>query len=99
MPKSSAISDEQVARVLSTYAGMVSRVLGDPDRWLGMDEDPPPTAPLPARAFDAVRDRVFGETTPASATWDQQPVDARVGWWVNRIGISAGLAAAAPRFF
>lgn len=99
MPKSSSITDEQVARVLSTYAGMVSRVLNNPEQWLGMGDDPPPTAPFPARAFDAVRDRAFGETTPASTTWDQQPVEARVRWWVNRIGISAGLAAAAPRFF
>ena len=66
---------------------------------MGMDEDPPPTAAFPARAFDAVRDRAFGEMTPASPTWHQQPLEVRVRWWVNRISISAGLAAAAPRFF
>lgn len=99
MSKSSSITDQQVTSVLSTYAGMVHRVLSDPERWLGMDEDPPPTAAFPVRALDAVRDRAFGETTPASPTWNEQPVDIRVRWWVNRIGISAGLAAAAPRFF
>src|SRR3712207_4105912 len=99
MSQTPAISDEQVTAVLSTYAGMVDRVLGNPQRWLGMDEDPPPSAPFPARAFDAVRDRVFGEKTPASPTWNEEPVQKRVSWWVNRIGISAGLAAAAPRFF
>jgi hypothetical protein len=78
---------------------MVDRILGNPERWLGLDEDPPPSAPLPARAVDAVRDRAFGKTTPASPAWARQPVDKRVGWWVTRIGISAGLAAAAPRFF
>jgi hypothetical protein len=99
MSKSSAITDQQVTSVLSTYAGMVNRVLSDPERWLGMDEDPPPTAAFPARALDAVRDRAFGDITPASPAWNQQPVDMRVHWWINRIGISAGLAAAAPRFF
>jgi hypothetical protein len=71
MSPSSGITDEQVINVLSTYAGMVNRVLSDPERWLGMDEDPPPTAAFPARALDAVRDRAFGETTPASPTWHQ----------------------------
>ena len=35
MSKSSSITDQQVTSVLSTYAGMVNRVLGDPERWLG----------------------------------------------------------------
>jgi hypothetical protein len=99
VPPTDAITDQQVATVLSSYAGMVDRILSDPGRWLGMDEDPPPTAPFPARALDAVRDRAFGETTPASAGWSREPVDDRVDWWVRRIGVSAGLAAAAPRFF
>ena len=99
MAHAEAITDEQITSVLCTYAGMVERVLRDPGRWLGTDEDPPPTAPLPARALDAVRDRAFGSTTPASPEWRREPVERRVGWWVTRIGISAGLAAAAPRFF
>ena len=99
MPRSPAISDEQIAGVLSTYAGMVDRVLDNPERWLGLDEDPPPSAPFPARALHALRDRAFGDKTPASPTWSQEPVQKRVDWWVTRIGISAGLAAAAPRFF
>ena len=93
------VSDERLAKVLGAYAGMVSRVLENPERWLGLDEDPPPSAGLPARALDAVRDRAFGEQTPASPTWPQVAVDKRVEWWLRRIGISAGLAAAAPRFF
>lgn len=95
----SPVSDERLARVLGAYAGMVGRVLDNPERWLGLDEDPPPSAGLPARALDAVRDRAFGEQTPASPTWAQVAVDERVEWWVRRIGISAGLAAATPRFF
>ena len=78
---------------------MVDRVLSNPERWLGLDDDPPPTAAFPARALDAVRDRAFGEQTPASPTWTELPASKRVDWWVTRIGISAGLAAAAPRFF
>lgn len=93
-----AVSDEAVSRALGIYAGMVHRVLADPGRWLGLDDDPPPTAGFPARALDAVRDRAFGEITPASPAWPGQPVQKRVDWWVRRIGVSAGLAAAAPRF-
>lgn len=98
MPRASAVSDEQIVAVLSRYAGMVDRVLTHPERWLGLDEDPPPTARFPARALDALRDRAFGEKTPASPAWTEEPVARRVDWWVTRIGISAGLAAAAPRF-
>ena len=91
------MTDEQLARALGLYAGMVAKVLSAPQRWLGLDEDPPPSAPLPRRALDALRDRALGEVTPASAAWPQQPLPRRVDWWVTRIGISAGLAAAAPR--
>ena len=94
-----SVSDEHLRRVLGLYAGMVGRVLADPGRWLGMDEEPPPTAGFPARALDAIHDRAFGEKSPASPEWSQEPVDRRVDWWVTRIGISAGLAAATPRFF
>jgi len=92
-----AISDERVAQVLGVYARMAHRVIGDPERWLGLDDDPPSSAALPRKVLDALRDRAFGEVTPASPTWDQQPVDDRVRWWVRRIGVSAGLAAAVPR--
>lgn len=92
-----AISDDTLARALGVYAGMVDRVLGDPERWLGTDQDPPSSAGLPRRALDAVRDRTLGKLNPTSAGWQQAPVDKRVDWWVARIGISAGFAAAAPR--
>ena len=92
-----SISDDTLARALGVYAGMVDRVLRDPERWLGEDEDPPPTAGLPRRALDAVRDRTLGKQNPTADGWEQQPMEKRVDWWVGRIGISAGLAAAAPR--
>lgn len=90
-------SDEALRHALAVYAGMVHQILANPARWLGLDEDPPPSAPLPARVIDAVRDRAFGQITPASPQWDQLPVKKRIDWWVRRITISAGLAAAAPR--
>jgi len=93
-----AVTDEQLARALGLYAGMVAHVLRAPQRWLGLDDDPPPSAPFPRRALDALRDRALGEVTPASPAWERQPLPRRVDWWVTRIGISAGLAAAAPRF-
>jgi hypothetical protein len=92
-----AISDERIVQVLGVYARMAHRVIGDPQRWLGLDDDPPPTAAFPRKALDAVRDRAFGEVTPASPVWGERPLDDRVKWWVRRIGISAGLAAAVPR--
>jgi hypothetical protein len=92
-----AISDERVAQVLGVYARMANLVIGDPARWLGLDDDPPPSAGFPRKALDAVRDRVFGEVTPASPAWGQRPLDDRVQWWVWRIGLSAGFAAAVPR--
>ncbi|GAB7191544.1 hypothetical protein NUM3379_22520 [Kineococcus sp. NUM-3379] len=98
MSRTPAVSDAQLTRALGLYAGMVDHILGDPQRWLGLDDDPPPTASFPARAFDALRDRALGEVTPASPAWRSRPVSQRVDWWTTRIGISAGLAAAAPRF-
>ena len=92
-----AISDERVAQVLGLYARMANRVIGDPVRWLGLDDDPPPSAGFPRKALDALRDRAFGEVTPASPDWGRRPLDERVRWWVRRIGVSAGLAAAVPR--
>lgn len=93
-----AISDAAVAQGLGIYAGLVDHVLNDPARWLGADTDLPPTAGFPARAVAAVRRRAFGKLTPASSRWAQRPLQKRVRWWIRRIGVSAGLAAAAPRF-
>jgi hypothetical protein len=92
-----AISDERITQVLGVYARMAHRVIGDPGRWLGLDDDPPPSASFPRKALDAVRDRAFGEVTPANPAWGQRPLDDRIRWWVRRIGVSAGLAAAVPR--
>jgi hypothetical protein len=98
VPKNSLVSDEALSRGLGVYAGLVSRVLDDPQRWLGVDEDPPLTAGLPIRILDALRDGALGEVTPASAEWAQQPEARRVNWWLRRIAIGGALAAAAPRF-
>jgi hypothetical protein len=92
-----AVSDEALASALGLYAAMVALVLRSPEHWLGLDDDPPPSAPWPVKALDAARDRVFGEVTPASPRWTELPEQQRVDWWVRRIGVSAGLAAAAPR--
>jgi hypothetical protein len=98
MAKQHAVSDATLTKALSVYAGMVRQVLDNPQRWLGGDDEPSPDAGLPARALDAVKDRTLGETTPGSAEWAQQALPERVDWWVDRIGIVGGLAAAAPRF-
>src|SRR3712207_4167371 len=97
MRTADTITEERLTHGLAGYAGMVDRVISNPQRWLGMDEDPPPRAPFPARTVDALRNRAFGKLTPASPLWSQLPMDKRVQWWVSRISISVGLAAAAPR--
>lgn len=95
----SAVSDEAVVRALGLYAGMVDKVVSDPERWLGPLDAPEVTsAGVPRRVLDVIRNHALGEQTPASPTWALLPVDNRIDWWVARIGISAGLAAAAPRF-
>ena len=98
MAKKPAVSDEALARALGVYAGMTAHVLTNPQRWLGLDDDPPASAGLPSRVLDALRDRTLGDITPASLQWSEQPLAKRVDWWVDRIGAIAGLAAAAPRF-
>ena len=78
---------------------MVDKVITDPERWLGSPADPEAAATgLPRRVVKSVRDRALGQLSPASAGWAELPVEKRVDWWVDRIGVSAGLAAAAPRF-
>lgn len=98
MPGKQVISDEALSRALGTYAGMVGQVLNNPRRWLGVDEEPPLNAGLPARILDAVRDRALGDVTPSSPHWAEQPESKRVDWWIRRIAVGAALAAAAPRF-
>ena len=95
MAKPQEITDERVVQALGLYARMVGRVLADPQRWLGLDDEPPPSAPFPAKVLDALRDRALGNITPASPEWGDQPLKRRVDWWVTRIGVSAGLAAVA----
>ena len=92
------ISDAQLETVLAGYASMVHLVVDHPERWLGLDEDPPETASVPVKVVHEVRERLFGDVTPASVRWHTLPVRRRVGWWATRIGASAGVAAAAPRF-
>lgn len=94
----SSITDTDLHGALSLYAGLVGRILAHPDRWLGTDDDPPPQAHPLRRTLAAVRNRTLGHITPASARWHRLPVTVRTRWWVSRIGASAGLAAAAPRF-
>ena len=102
--KTHGVTDETLVRSLSVYAGMVSTVVADPEQWLGVDEDTDPdtgTDPvrssLPQRALDAIRDHTLGTVTPAATEWAAQPLQQRVDWWVDRIAVGAGLAAAAPR--
>lgn len=98
MTKRPAISDEFLAQALGSYAGMVDHVVSDPERWLGADDADEAGGGVPGRVVDAVRDRVRGEHAPGSPEWAQLPLDTRLDWWVDRVGLSAGLAAAAPRF-
>jgi hypothetical protein len=100
MASQSTMSDEALVDALALYAGMVDKVVNDPDRWLGLDGGGTPgdgPGTVPARLLGAFRDRTMGTVTPASAAWVQLPLDRRIDWWVARVGLSAGLAAATPR--
>src|SRR5688572_200974 len=70
---------------------MVGQVLNNPRRWLGVDEEPPLNAGIPARVLDAVRDRALGDVTPSSPHWAEQPESKRVDWWIRRIAVGAAL--------
>lgn len=90
------ITDEQLARTLGAYAGMVALVLDQPERWLAVE---PHRGALsaPRRALGVVRRAVSGDEHPGSPGWAQQPVATRTAWWLRRISLTAGTAAAAPR--
>ena len=47
MPGKQVVSDEALSRALGIYVGMVSQVLNNPRRWLGVDEEPPLNAGYP----------------------------------------------------
>ncbi len=98
MAKQTPQSDDALVRSLSVYAGMVEQVLADPARWLGSDEDPPPDAGPSRKLLDRARDSLVGDTTPSSPAWTDLPLERRIDWWLRRIEVTAGLAAAAPRF-
>lgn len=96
--KRQTVSDETLARALETFARMVHKVLADPGRWLAIDDEPTVSAPGRFQGtIAAVKGKALGQVSPGSSTWAEQPRDARVAWWVNRISATAGTAAAAPR--
>ncbi|GAA3695254.1 hypothetical protein GCM10022204_08800 [Microlunatus aurantiacus] len=93
------VSNEVLQSSLGWYAGLVSRVLNDPSRWLGVDDARPQRVPgLPGRLLRGARRKVLGDVNPTSPQWASRPVAFRTRWWTSRIAASAGLAAAAPRF-
>lgn len=95
----SVVSDEQLARSLAVYAGMVSRVLADPERWLAVETGSgAPAGRLFGRVAATVRRGALGSVAPGSPEWAGLSVADRDAWWVTRIGAVGGLAAAAPRF-
>lgn len=92
----SLITDRQLARTLGVYAGMVDRVLDQPEHWLAVEDTDHPRN-VAARAWDRVRRVASGEQHPGSPQWDQQPLADRTDWWLRRISLTAGTAAATPR--
>jgi hypothetical protein len=89
MPSKQVVSDEVLARALGMYAGMVGQVLNNPQRWLGVDEDPPhcwPARPGPRCCF---------ATAPSATSHPPrrtgQPDSKRAEWWIRRIAVGAAL--------
>lgn len=84
-----------IIKVLGGYAGLVRRVLTDPPRWVGLDEDSHSSAPVLPDVLDTARHQTFGKTT--SPICGQLPVRKRAKWRLRRIAVSAGPTAAAHR--
>lgn len=91
------VPDAVLASALAAYAGMVRQVMDNPERWLGVDQEPSLEAGRAARGLGAVRTRALGQVTPASAEWNGRSVRERIDWWLGRIWIVGGLPAAVPR--
>jgi hypothetical protein len=95
--RSHGVSDETLVRSLGVYVGMVDRVLSEPERWLGVAEDEAAEPTDPGhRALQTLRSRTLGAVSPGEPDWKAQPLHQREEWWVDRIALAAGLAAAAP---
>lgn len=62
------------------------------------DDRPSGLTEVPRTVARAVGRTVLGDTPPASAGWSSLSADERSAWWTRRIGVVAGLAAAAPRY-
>lgn len=107
------VSDEKLATALRRYASLAAVVLEDPERWLGVDDgeqaedgasdtDPGSTGgerlSLARRAVRTAARAARGEVAPGSAQWPQLTAAQRSDWWVRRIGVVAGFAAATPRY-
>lgn len=92
------VSEERLTKVVSVYAGLVGRVLDDPERWLGWTDDEDDDPSLRERALEAVSHRLLGKEAPGTRGWAALPPTARSDWWVSRIANVAGFVAATPRF-
>ena len=98
MAKQPAVSDATLTKALAVYAGMVRQVLDNPQRWLGGDDEPAPTPTCPPELSMRSRTAPSARPPPAHPSGPSSRYSERVDWWVDRIGIVGGLAAAAPRF-
>jgi hypothetical protein len=91
-------SDEVLIPALDGFVRAAEQVIKDPRRWLGtLDDGEKETASFRRKSLNVTRKKVFGELNPASPEWNSQSSNARVNWWVQRIGVLAGLAGAATR--
>ena len=90
--------DDVLIPALDGFVRVAEQVIKDPHRWLGtLDDGEREVGSIGRRSLHMTRKRVFGELNPASPEWSTQSSSTRVSWWVQRIGVLAGLAGAATR--
>ena len=98
-----AITDADVAEALGRAVRIINPLLAvlwgtDPlglKRRSGGDGDDGPLS----KAADAISWALNAADVPGTLAWDQRDLDARVDWWVHRVGALNTVAVAFPGFF
>ncbi len=94
------VDDRQLAGVLGRFARLAAHLLEDPQAWLGDGVPEPSGGGVLGRlrgVGEGARRLLTGRVHPGVPGWERAPLDARTGWWVQRIQAVAAPIAATPR--
>jgi hypothetical protein len=98
-----AITDADVAEALGRAVRIINPLLSvlwgtDPLGLKRRGADDGDAGPL-SRAADALGWALNAADVPGTLAWDEMDLDARVDWWVQRVGALNTVAVAFPGFF